>query len=378
MSNGFETGRRIIQKSSSPLLSSIQNGEGIILPVVKRGKGPYLYDYDKNRFVDFYLSRGSLIFGHAHPVITSIMKSWLTRGYTGGYPTVSHGMLAHRAQASILSYKKPRNSSSNWVFFNSKDDAIGMFLEILRVLGKKGVYVFGGTENLSSPLWCSDITTFQTADSDMDFLRPVDCLILHGSRQISPDAALDLLKKAKSLRKIVVSDETEFASFVNISALKDLSDIDIRIFGEWISGGLDFGAICIEKDTISNLSDVLGEITLKQPGMAFPPLYKVKAAVRFFKLLESAGGFSELKSRYGLFASILDPDFFETVNGMTYFLEKMGREEQYRALRFQMLRHGILLPAVQTDPLYISFAHSTELLRKSGRMINNLVQSFFI
>ena len=36
---------------------------------VERGEGPYLYDVDGNRFIDYVLSWGPLITGHAHPKI---------------------------------------------------------------------------------------------------------------------------------------------------------------------------------------------------------------------------------------------------------------------------------------------------------------------
>ncbi len=377
MSNGFEIGRRIIQKSSSPLLSSVQPGKVVLMPVVKRGKGPYLYDYDKNRYVDFFLSRGSLIFGHAHPGITSIMKSWLTRGYAAGYPTVSHGMLAHRAQACLSPHENPRDSSGNWLFFNSSPDAVGTFLEILRLAGKKGAYIFDDTGNRPPPLWRSDLAFVRMEDADMHFLKTIDCLIFRCSRQLYGNAAVNLLKKAKRLKKIVATDETEFATFIHISALNGFRNIDVRIFGEWIGGGLDFGAVRMGKDAVLDLPEALEEITVKHSSRLFPPLYKIKAGIRFFRLLESAGGIVELKSRYGRFSSMLDPVFFETVNGLAYISAKNGLQEQLPALRTRMLRHGILLPFVSTDPLFISFAHSEELLKKSSTAINALVRSFF-
>ena len=36
---------------------------------IERGEGPYLYDVDGNRFIDYVLSWGPLITGHAHPQI---------------------------------------------------------------------------------------------------------------------------------------------------------------------------------------------------------------------------------------------------------------------------------------------------------------------
>jgi glutamate-1-semialdehyde 2,1-aminomutase len=35
---------------------------------IERGEGPYLFDVDGNRFIDYVLSWGPLITGHAHPM----------------------------------------------------------------------------------------------------------------------------------------------------------------------------------------------------------------------------------------------------------------------------------------------------------------------
>ncbi len=48
---------------------------------IKRGKGAYIYDYDQNKWVDFYLNRGSLILGHAHPLVTKYIKNSISKGY---------------------------------------------------------------------------------------------------------------------------------------------------------------------------------------------------------------------------------------------------------------------------------------------------------
>src|ERR1700746_1875897 len=38
-------------------------------PVVRRGKGAYFWDLDGNRYLDYVLSWGPLILGHAHPAV---------------------------------------------------------------------------------------------------------------------------------------------------------------------------------------------------------------------------------------------------------------------------------------------------------------------
>ncbi len=51
---------------------------------IERGQGAYLYDVDGNRFVDYVLSWGPLILGHAHPRVVQALAEAATRGTSYG------------------------------------------------------------------------------------------------------------------------------------------------------------------------------------------------------------------------------------------------------------------------------------------------------
>jgi glutamate-1-semialdehyde 2,1-aminomutase len=51
------------------------------------GQGAYLYDVDGNRFVDYVLSWGPLILGHAHPSVISAITETALRGTSFGAPS---------------------------------------------------------------------------------------------------------------------------------------------------------------------------------------------------------------------------------------------------------------------------------------------------
>ena len=54
---------------------------------IERGSGPYLYDVDGNRYIDYVLSWGPLILGHAHPdVLESVMQA-AEKGTSYGAPS---------------------------------------------------------------------------------------------------------------------------------------------------------------------------------------------------------------------------------------------------------------------------------------------------
>jgi glutamate-1-semialdehyde 2,1-aminomutase len=56
-------------------------------PFIERGQGAYLYDVDGNRYVDYVLSWGPLVLGHAHPRVVEALEKAVRRGTSYGAPT---------------------------------------------------------------------------------------------------------------------------------------------------------------------------------------------------------------------------------------------------------------------------------------------------
>ena len=54
---------------------------------IERGEGAYLYDVDGNRYLDYVLSWGPLVLGHAHPRVVEALESAVRRGTSYGAPT---------------------------------------------------------------------------------------------------------------------------------------------------------------------------------------------------------------------------------------------------------------------------------------------------
>ncbi len=61
---------------------------------INRAQGPYVWDEDGNRYVDYVLSYGPLIAGHAHPVVVETIQQQATRGTSYGAPTTLETELA--------------------------------------------------------------------------------------------------------------------------------------------------------------------------------------------------------------------------------------------------------------------------------------------
>ena len=63
---------------------------------VDRGEGAWLVDTEGHRYLDYVLSWGPLVLGHAHPVIVEALEAQLSRGTSYGAPTVAEIELAER------------------------------------------------------------------------------------------------------------------------------------------------------------------------------------------------------------------------------------------------------------------------------------------
>ena len=54
---------------------------------IERGEGPYVYDVDGNRYIDYVLSWGPLITGHAHPQVVEAVQQAALKGTSYGAPS---------------------------------------------------------------------------------------------------------------------------------------------------------------------------------------------------------------------------------------------------------------------------------------------------
>src|SRR5436190_3927085 len=76
--------------------------------VVQRGEGPYLWDVDGNRYIDYVGSWGPLILGHAYPDVVAAVDEAARRGTSFGAPTEAENNLAELIVEAVPSIEKVR------------------------------------------------------------------------------------------------------------------------------------------------------------------------------------------------------------------------------------------------------------------------------
>src|SRR6516162_6280352 len=79
---------------------------------IAKGEGPYLFDVDGNRYVDYVASWGPLILGHCHPRVVQAVEEALHQGATFGAPTERETQLAELITKCIPSIEMVRLVSS--------------------------------------------------------------------------------------------------------------------------------------------------------------------------------------------------------------------------------------------------------------------------
>ncbi len=92
---------------------------------IDRAAGPYMWDADGNRYIDYVLSWGPLILGHANPGVIKAIKQGAERGTSYGAPTTLETQLAELVCELVPSAEQVR-------FVNSGTEATMSVLRLAR------------------------------------------------------------------------------------------------------------------------------------------------------------------------------------------------------------------------------------------------------
>jgi len=80
--------------------------------VIARAEGPYLFDIDGNRYIDYIGSWGPMILGHGDATVLSAVQKALDRGFSYGAPTPAETEMAELLSEAVPSIEMVRMTSS--------------------------------------------------------------------------------------------------------------------------------------------------------------------------------------------------------------------------------------------------------------------------
>lgn len=105
---------------------------------IDHGEGPFVWDVDGNRYIDYVLSWGPLTLGHAHPAVVTAICEAARRGTSYGAPTALENELAELVIETVPSIEMIR-------FVNSGTEACMSALRLARaVTGREKIIKFAG------------------------------------------------------------------------------------------------------------------------------------------------------------------------------------------------------------------------------------------
>ncbi len=109
-----EKSRQIFEKALTLIPGGVNSparafgGVGGAPVVIDRAEGPFLFDVDGNRYIDYVLSWGPMILGHGDPRVVEALKLSIAKGTSFGAPTQAENDLAELVVKLVPSIEKVR------------------------------------------------------------------------------------------------------------------------------------------------------------------------------------------------------------------------------------------------------------------------------
>jgi glutamate-1-semialdehyde 2,1-aminomutase len=372
---------------------------------VKSGSGPYLFSADGRRFVDFCLSWGPLMFGHARREIVAAAKAALERGSTFGAATEAEVLLAEKIKAAFPSMELLRMTSSGTEADMSALRAARAFTKRDLVIKFAGCY-HGHVDSLlvaagsgATALGVPDSAGVPKAFAATTIIVPFNDLPAveaafkkhHGKIAaliVEPiPANMGVVFPAegflKGLRRItarekslLIFDEVITGFRVCYGGAQTLFGVkpDLTILGKIVGGGLPLAAYGGRRDVMSMIAPegpayqagtLSGNPVAVAAGAAMLDLLRREDPYpRLQALADSfADGLRDAARAAGVpltvqsFASMVTP-FFVDRPVTDYASALKADKAAYGRFFHAMLERGVYLPPAQWEALFVSAAHS--------------------
>jgi glutamate-1-semialdehyde 2,1-aminomutase len=367
---------------------------------IARGEGAYLEDVDGNRYLDWVLSWGPLLFGHADPETVEAVREAALRGTTFGAPTEGEVELAAEIADAVPSVEKARLVSSGTEAAMSALRLARGFTKRDRILKFAGCYhghadallasAGSGLATLGLPsspgvpnavthdtIVCQYNDVDAVAEAVMRYGEGLAAIIVEpvaGNMGVVPPAPgflAALRKLCDASGALLVFDEVITGFRVARGGAQALYGIhpDLTILGKIVGGGLPlaaFGGRAEIMDLLAPAGPVYQAGTLSGNPLATAAGLAVLRRLRdpaFYEELERRGARLEdglrthgMVQRVGAMATL-----FITDRPVRDFEEaKSAAIDRYAALFRHLLGRGIYIAPSQFEAMFLSLAHGDE------------------
>ena len=379
---------------------------------IKRGEGPYLIDVDDNLLIDYVLSWGPLILGHAPLQVVEALNAAAARGTSYGAPTALETELAQLICELVPSVERIR-------FVNSGTEATMSAIRLARAYtGRDKIIKFAGCYHGHSDMLLvkagSGVATLGLPDSpgvpkgavqdtlianynDLESVRAlfaanpaqIAAVIVEpvaGNMGVVPPvegflAGLRALTEQEG--SLLIFDEVMTGFRVALGGAQELYGIrpDLTTLGKVIGGGLPVGAYAGRADIMQQVAPVG---PMYQAGTLSGNPLAMTAGLETLKILRQPGVFEVLVTRaerlsqgIGWAAAAAGIPVYQTQAGTmfcTYFTEtpvvdwnsaSRADTQRYGQFFLAMIEQGVYLAPSQFEAGFMSLAHSDEVIERT-------------
>jgi glutamate-1-semialdehyde 2,1-aminomutase len=372
---------------------------------IERAKGSKIYDADGNSYIDYVLSWGPMILGHAHPKVTAALKKAVEKGTSFGAPTSLEIELAELVLKAYPSMDKVRmvNSGTEATMsairlargFTGRDKIIkfeGCYhghADGLLVKAGSGATTFGVPDSPGVPksyakntitLPFNDIKALK--ETIRNEWRSIACVITEpvvgniGCVLPAPGFLDTLRALTEKYGIILIFDEVMTGFRVSFGGAQAYYGIrpDMTCLGKVIGGGLPVGAYGGKKDIMTMVSP---EGPVYQAGTLSGNPLAMTAGIQTIRELSKTGNFRKIERKAAALekgltdaakragvktrfyrAGSMFCTYFTDKEVSNYATAKTSDTRKFSAFFSSMLQQGINLAPSQFEAGFMSLAHS--------------------
>jgi glutamate-1-semialdehyde 2,1-aminomutase len=385
---------------------------------IEKAKGSKIYDVDGNVYIDYVLSWGPMILGHAHPKVINALKKAIEKGTSYGAPTSLEIELAELVLKAYPSMDKLRMVNSGTEATMSAIRVARGFTGRDKVIKFEGCY--HGHANGLLVKAGSGATTFGVPDSpgvpgsytkntitlpfnDIQALKAIikkewkfiACAIIEpvvgniGCVLPEPGFLESLRKLTKDHGIVLILDEVMTGFRVAYGGAQSYYGIvpDMTCLGKVIGGGLPVGAYGGKKEIMSMVSP---EGPVYQAGTLSGNPLAMTAGIETLKILSKNSTYKKLEKIAALLetglidaarmagiktkfyrAGTMFCTYFTDKNVVDYKTAKTSDTLRFSKFFSSLLKKGIYIAPSQFEAGFISLAHSEKDIEKTVKAAYN-------
>jgi glutamate-1-semialdehyde 2,1-aminomutase len=380
---------------------------------IKRASAAFVWDEDRNKYIDYVASWGPMILGHTNPAITKAIRDAIKRGTSFGAPTVLEIKMAEMIAKLVPSIEMVR-------MVNSGTEATMSAIRLARAYtGKDIIIKFEGcyhghgdsflikagsgamTLGVPDSPGIPSAIALNTLTANYNDLISVRTALEHHKNQVAAiivepiagnmgcvppvDGFLQGLRSlCDEFKILLIFDEVMTGFRVALGGAQALYNIqpDITTLGKIIGGGLPVGAYGGKKEIMQMVAPIgpmyqAGTLSGNPLAMAagLTMLRILHANKMIYKQLEQRSAQLEEGIRNNLNKLGLGYQFNRIGSMFTLFFTskpvtnydsaKTSDDVKFAKYFNAMLEQGIYLPPSQFETAFISTAHSEKLIEKT-------------